>query len=297
MGGVGWGQVEDAESITAARAAFDLGINFFDTADMYGDGHSERVLGKAIAGFRDDVVIATKAGRRYTPEGKPVTDGRPEWLKQAIDHSLKRLGTDHVDLYQLHWPDPEVPIEDSVGALRQIRDAGKARHIGVCNCNIGQLAAAQKACRIVSNQVPVNMLYREYLGEALPYCHGRGIGVMGYGTLAQGLLTGKFGPHSRFAADDVRANSPLFAQDRFGANLELVEGLRPIARRLGRSLAQVAVSWALSNVGLTSAICGAKRPSQIQDAAGGLGWALSDDDLARIGELLPPSCPSPRPLS
>ncbi len=296
MGGIGWGEVRDEETIAAARHAFELGVNFYDTADLYGDGHSERVLGDALRDVRDDVIIATKGGRRSDGAGRYWTDGSPGWLKQAVDLSLDRLGVDHVDLYQLHWPDPDVPIEDSVGALDEIRQAGKARFIGVSNCGPEELGRALAACQIVSNQIPVNMYYREHIPDTLPFCAEHGVGVMAYGSLAQGLLTGKFGPDTTFAEGEVRANSPLFAPDSYPRNLQLVEALRPLAERLGRTLAQLAVNWVIRQDGVVSAICGAKRPSQIADNVGGVDWALSDDELAAIETLLPPSTPSPRPL-
>lgn len=297
IGGKGWGQVDDAESRAAIDRALELGINFFDTADIYGHGHSEEVLGTALKTVRDHVVIATKGGRRWNDGGNYRTDASPAWLHQAIDDSLRRLGLDYVDLYQVHWPDPRVPIEDSVAAADEIRKAGKARLIGVCNCSPDELTRAMSVCPIASSQIPLNMLYREYESTMLPLCEERGVGVMAYGPLAQGLLTGKFGRASAFDASDVRSQSALYRDAAFERNLELVEGLRPIAARLGKSMAQLAVAWVLSHRQVTCAITGAKRPSQIEDNAGGAGWTLSGEDLEEIAALLPESYQSPRPLS
>ncbi len=297
IGGRGWGEVDEAEGRAALRRAVDLGINFFDTADIYGHGHSEEVLGPQLRGVRDRVLIATKGGRRWDDGGNYRTDAGAAWLRRAIDDSLLRLGLDYVDLYQLHWPDPKVPVEESVGAADEIRRMGKARYIGVSNYGVEELKRALAVAPIVSNQIPLNMLCRENEVELLPFCAQQGVGVMAYGSLAQGLLTGKFSADHSFAPGDVRAQSALYRDEAFARNLVAVDALRPIAARLGRSVAQVAINWVLSHAEVTCAICGAKRPAQVEENVGGAGWALSAADLAEIAAILPASYQSPRPLS
>ncbi|NSW56535.1 MAG: aldo/keto reductase [Armatimonadetes bacterium] len=296
MGATGWGEVDDAQTAAAAQRAFDLGINFFDTADVYGNGHSEEVLGSALAGVRDKVIIATKGGRRVRADGSFWSDGSPAWLHEAIDLSLRRLRTDYVDLYQLHWPDPEIPIEDSVGALHEIRQSGKARFVGVSNFGIDDLRRVLGMGPLISNQIPVNLFYREHVPSTLDFCAQQGIGVMAYGPMAQGLLTGKFSADYRPDASDVRSRSPLFAEGAFERNLEFVEHLKALASRIGRTPAQTAINWVLQQAGVTCAICGAKRPDQIEESASAAGWRLGDADLALIASVLPPSYASPRPL-
>lgn len=296
MGAAGWGEVDDAQTAAAAQRAFDLGISFFDTADVYGNGHSEEVLGSALASIRDQVIIATKGGRRVREDGSFWSDGSPAWLRQAIDLSLRRLGTDYVDLYQLHWPDPAVPVEDSVGALHDIRESGKARFVGVSNFGVSDLQRVLGLGPIISNQIPVNLFYREHVPATLAFCSQQGIGVMAYGPMAQGLLTGKFRTDHRPDASDVRSRSPLFAEGAFERNLEFVEHLKALASRIGRTAAQTAINWVLCQAGVTCAICGAKRPDQIEDSAAAAGWNLADADLELIASLLPESYASPRPL-
>jgi len=297
IGGRGWGEVDEAEGRAALRRAVDLGINFFDTADIYGHGHSEEVLGRELRDVRDRVLITTKGGRRWNDGGNYRTDASAAWLHRAIDDSLHRLGLDYVDLYQLHWPDSHVPIEESVGAADEIRTMGKARYIGVSNYGVEELKRALAVAPIVSNQIPLNMLYRENEADLLPFCAQQGVGVMAYGSLAQGLLTGKFSADHSFAPGDVRSQSALYRDDAFARNLAAVDALRPIAARLGRSVAQVAINWVLSHPEVTCAICGAKRPAQVEENVGGAGWALSAADLAEIAAILPESYRSPRPLS
>lgn len=296
MGGAGWGEVDDRQTAAAARRALELGINFFDTADLYGAGHSEEVLGAALKGVRNQAIIATKGGRRARDDGSFFSDGSPAWLHQAIDLSLQRLQTDYVDLYQLHWPDPQVPVEESVGALQEIRQAGKARFVGVSNFGVEELARVAAIGPIVSNQIPVNLFFREHLPETLATCAAQGIGVMAYGSMAQGLLTGKFSASERPDPGDYRSKGPLFAEGAYQRNLDFVEHLRAIAARLGHTCAQTAINWVLCQAGVTCAICGAKRPDQIEDSAQAASWRLTETELAELEAALPESYPSPRPL-
>ena len=233
-------QFDEGEAIAAISQARDLGVNLFDTAQGYGFGASERVLGQALREDLDhrrhEVVIATKGGLRMADEGL-VRDSSPEWLRKGVDSSLDALGVDHIDVYQVHWPDPKVPFAESTGALQELVDAGKIRHVGVSNFDASQMAAFAETRPVETLQPPYDLFRRGIEDEILPYCREHDIGVLVYGALAHGLLTGAMDDSTAFAADDWRSGAPFFKGEDFHRNLEVVRGLKRFAdgraRRLG----------------------------------------------------------------
>jgi len=287
----GWGPQDDDESLAALHRAFDLGINWVDTAAVYGLGHSEEVVGQAVREHGTDVLIFTKCGRRYNRADQEIYgDLRPESIRFELEQSLKRLGTDHVDLYQIHWPDltTGTPVEESWATMADLAAEGKARWIGVCNFDVELLARCEPIHHVDSLQPPLSLLDRRALGELLPWCERQGSGVIAYSPMASGLLTGSFDAQRLrdLAADDWRRGNPDFQEPRLQRNLALVERLQPIAERHGTTVAAVAVAWVTDQRGVTGAIVGARRPSQIDGwiAAGTL--RLSDQDLDEITAAL-----------
>ncbi len=277
-----WGSVADSDSIKAIHAAIDAGINLIDTAPAYGSGHSEEVVGKAIRDRRDKVILATKVGI-LREKGAFNRNLKPESVRREVDDSLRRLGTDVIDLWQIHWPDVSTPLEETVGEIDRIREQGKIRFLGVSNFDVELIERVRKLTEIVSVQPHYSLLERTIDAELLPYCAGQGIGVLGYGTLAGGLLTGKFKKLPRFEAGDHRDNFyPFFKEPTFGKAQKLLAVLAEIAGERGRSVAQVAINWAIRQRGMTSALVGAKSPSQAQQNAAAGEFALSPSDLERI---------------
>ena len=287
----GW-RIDAEASAAAVHAAIDAGINFFDTADIYGAGASEQFLGKALGQRRNAVLIATKFGMKMDEQRRGA---RPEYVKRAAEDSLKRLGTDHIDLYQIHQPDPEVPIADTLGALDELVRAGKVREIGCSNFSAEQLrtaeAAAAGGARFASVQNQYSLVHREPEAEVLPECVGLGIGFLPYFPLASGLLSGKY-----------RAGQPLPAgsrgHDGWGPkvfteeNLRLVEALSEFAAAEGHTMLELAVSWLAAQPAVVSVIAGAKTPEQVRANASAAGWKLSEADLQTVESILARAQPS-----
>jgi aryl-alcohol dehydrogenase-like predicted oxidoreductase len=288
IGGSGWGKVDDNESVAAIRRSIELGVNFVDTAPIYGMGHSEEVVGKALVGLRDRVVLATKCGYVWDDAGNARRDLTPASIRREVAASLKRLRTDVIDLYQVHWPDPDTPIEETFTALAGIRKEGLVREIGVCNFTLEQLQEASKHAPLVSFQPGYNLIDRGIEKEIVPWCQKNGVGITAYAPMARGLLTGKFTRESTFPKDDVRAHDPRFQGERFEALLGAVEVLRAEARKLGKTPGQVAIAWVIQRPGLTLAICGAKSPRQIEENVGGAGWELPSEVANKLTEALEP---------
>jgi aryl-alcohol dehydrogenase-like predicted oxidoreductase len=294
MGGpwkFGWGPQDDEQSMAALHHAFDAGINWVDTAAVYGLGHSEEVVGQVLR-ERGDVLVATKCGRGWyhSPSGEPTYDLRPQSIRFELTQSLKRLGVDRVDLYQIHWPDPltGTPLEASWQTLAELADEGKIRWLGVCNFGVEELERCERIRHVDSLQPPVSLINRHALAELLPWCAAHGTGVLGYSPLQSGLLSGEFSAErvAGLPADDWRRRAPDFTDPALSANLALAERLRPVAARHGVTVAAVAVAWVLAQPGVTAAIVGARRPSQVD------GWLpagelrLAAADLAEIAAAL-----------
>jgi aryl-alcohol dehydrogenase-like predicted oxidoreductase len=275
-----WAGIEDQETEKAIRAAFDAGITTFDTATVYGDGHSERILGKALSDVRDKVVIATKVFAHSLHYDGVIA---------ACNQSLTDLGTDYIDLYQIHWPagsfgSRKVPIEETMGALNHLKDQGKIRAIGVSNFSGRQIAEAAEFGRIDSLQPPYSLFWRQAEADGIPYCRENGITVLAYSPMAQGFLTGKFGPDHRFDKGDHRAKSRLFSPELYPKVLEAVEALRPIAERHDATLAQLALAWVISHPN-SCAIAGARNEGQVRANAEAAGVRLSEEDLAEMDRI------------
>ncbi len=279
--------VKDEESLATIEACFELGVNHLDTAFNYGtDGQSERLIARALGPRRDRTVIATKGGLHWDAEKKAARDGRPETLRRQCETSLNRLGTDYVDLYYLHAPDPKVPIGESAGALKRLMEEGKTRAVGVSNVDRAQLEEFARHCPLAAFQPPYNMLQRGIEADTLPWCRERGIAVMVFWPLMKGLLSGRMRRDQPFHPRDSRHRYPQFQGEEWEMNLALVERLRGIAQRAGRTVAELVINWTIHRPGITSALCGAKRPEQIRETAAGVGWRLCAEELAAIDRAL-----------
>jgi aryl-alcohol dehydrogenase-like predicted oxidoreductase len=276
----------DADSIATIQACFDLGVNHLDTAFVYGpNGESENLIRRAIEGRRDEVVLATKCGIHYEG-GAMITDGRPERLRLECDESLRRLGTDRVELLYLHAPDEKVPVEESAGALRELMAAGKTRSVGASNFTLEQFQAFQAVCPLSAVQMPYNMLQRDIERQTIPWCRERGIAVMVYWPLMKGLLAGRMPRTHQLDEGDSRQKYPMYQGDEWQKNQDFVDRLREAAAISGHTVAQLVVNWTMNQPGITSALCGAKRPWQIEETADAMGWSLSAEQLAIIDAAL-----------
>lgn len=279
--------VNEQASLETLHAAWDAGINFFDTAYGYGmAGESERLIARALSKRRNEVVLATKGGISWDSSRTRILDGRPETLRRQCEESLRRLNTDHVDLLYLHAPDPNTPIVDSAAELRRIQESGKALAIGASNFSLAQLCEFQAVCPLAAIQPPYNMLQREIEQDILPWCQKLDIAVCVYWPLMKGLLAGKLPREHQFAKGDGRAKYPMFQGVEWQRNQDFIDELRSIAAAAERTVAQVVVSWTIHQPGITAALCGAKRPEQIRETAGALGWELSADLLSRIDQAI-----------
>lgn len=288
-GGLHWGEVHDDEVTKALARAADLGVTFFDTADAYGWGHAEELIAKALGSRRDEIFIGTKVGIRR--RGFSLD---PAYIPKACEASLRRLATDRIDLYQIHWPgDPKTPLEDSWEAMCALQDAGKVRFLGVSNFEAAEIETCEKIRHVDSLQPHYSMLFREAEADLVPRCRNRGTGVISYGSLAYGLLTGKFDERTRFPRSDWRSGSmgfeyydQLFAPRVFKRHLARVRMLADLAAEKRVTVAQLALAWLLRDEVVTAAICGAKRPAQIEETAAAADMLLSGPDLAEIERIL-----------
>jgi aryl-alcohol dehydrogenase-like predicted oxidoreductase len=284
-----WGDFDERDAIAAIRHARTLGINLFDSAQAYGFGASERLLGRALRDEldhrRDDLVLATKGGLRRTPDGT-VRDSSPAWLRSGVEQSLRALGVDHIDIYQIHWPDPDVSFPETAGALQQLVDEGKIRHVGVSNYSVAQMAEFARTRPVETLQPPYHLFRRDVEADIGPYALEHDIGVLVYGPLAHGLLTGAMDEHTTFAADDWRSRSPLFEGETFRRNLRTVGELERWAGERGHTVSQLAIAWALAHPAVDVAIVGARRPVHIEDSVGAAEIELTADDLAEIDHIM-----------
>jgi aryl-alcohol dehydrogenase-like predicted oxidoreductase len=285
----GWGPQDDSDSLAAIRRALELGINWIDTAAIYGVGHAEEMVGRAIAGRRDEVILATKCGRLWDDEaGELKSVLKADSIRREVEDSLRRLKVEVIDLYQIHWPDPDEDVEEGWSTIAELVREGKVRYGGVSNFSLAQLERVQPIHPVASLQPPYNMLQREVEDELLAYCAANQIGVIAYGPMSAGLLTGKL-TRQRIAdlpEGDWRRRNARFSEPQLSANLRLVDKLRPIAGRKGISLAQLAIAWVLRRPEVTAAIVGARRPDQIEETATAGDVSLSETDIAEIESLL-----------
>jgi aryl-alcohol dehydrogenase-like predicted oxidoreductase len=298
-----WGSFPPDDAVAAIRYARALGINLFDTAQAYGFGASERLLAAALRDeldhARNDVVIATKGGLRNTPDGL-VRDSSPVWLRQGVEQSLEALGVDELDLYQIHWPDPAVPFAESAGALQELVDEGKIRYVGVSNFDVDQLAEFGRTTPVASLQLPYHLFRQDAARELLPFCVSQDIGVLVYGPLAHGLLSGRMHARASFPPGDWRRSSPIFRGEPFASNLEAVGALQSIARELGTTVSKLAIAWVLGNAAVDVAIVGTRNADHIADAVAAVDLMLWAADRALIEEAMahavPVGGPSPEAM-
>jgi len=278
----------DDESIATIDRAIELGITFFDTADMYGVGRNEELVGEALQGHRDEVVLATKFGNVRSDDGKFLgVNGRPEYVRSACEASLRRLKVDHIDLYYQHRVDPDVPIEDTVGAMAQLVREGKVRYLGLSEAAPTTIRKAHAVHPITVLQTEYSLWSRDVEDEILPTCRELGIGFVPYSPLGRGFLTGQIKKFEDLAEDDYRRFSPRFQGENFNKNLALVDRIEEMAKEKNCSPAQLALAWLLAQGGDIVPIPGTKRRKYLEENVGALDVQLSDEDLARIEEIAP----------
>jgi aryl-alcohol dehydrogenase-like predicted oxidoreductase len=288
--GMSWayGPRDDAESIATIHEAVELGVTLFDTAEVYGPYENEKLLGRALEGRRDRALIATKFGFEIGKDGKTAgTDSRPEHVKEVVDASLQRLGTDQIDLLYQHRVDPNVPIEDTVGAMAEVVRSGKVRYLGLSEASPKTLRRAHVVHPISALQSEYSLWERGVEAEVLPTCRELGIGFVPYSPLGRGFLTGQVKRAEEYGPDDVRRNHPRFQGDNFNRNLQVVEAVRRLAARAGCTPAQVALAWLLHQGEDVVPIPGTKRRSYLRDNVAALGVRLTPEDLAELAREVP----------
>jgi aryl-alcohol dehydrogenase-like predicted oxidoreductase len=288
MGGWQWGGTDDDESVRTIHAALDRGINLIDTAPAYGFGHSEEVIGRAIAerGRRDQVVLATKAGLEQVGEGLYRNSTRKQ-LFAEVEISLERLRTDYIDLYQVHWPDLHTPYEETAEALLDLQRAGKIRAIGVSNYSVEAMDRFQAVAPLATVQPPFNLFERQAEGDILPWCRAHGVATLTYGALCRGLLAGAIDEKTKFEGDDLRKTDPKFRPPRFAQYLQAVRLLDRFARdRYGKGVLALAVRWVLDTPGVSAALWGARQVSELAPLDDMLGWRLDEEARAYIDQVL-----------
>jgi aryl-alcohol dehydrogenase-like predicted oxidoreductase len=288
MGGWMWGGSNENDAINAIHAALDRGINLIDTAPVYGFGRSEEIVGKALAvgGRRKRAFIATKVGLDWK-DGKPFRNARKARIIEEAEDSLRRLQTDVIDLYQVHWPDPHTPLAEVAEAMGELHRAGKVRAIGVSNFSPAQMEEFRKVAPLQTAQPPYNLFERAIEGDVLPYCRDRDIAVLAYGSLCRGLLSGSMSESSSFTGDDLRKNDPKFLAPRFHQYLAAVEKLDQFAREhYGRRVIQLAVRWVLDRGEMNIALWGARRADQLAPIADVAGWHIDSSAMAEIDQIL-----------
>jgi len=284
----GWGPQDDAESMAAILCALEMGINWIDTAPCYGCGHAEEIVGKAIKGLDSKPIISTKCGVHCDKDGNVIFRLNRESVLAEVEASLRRLQIDVIDLYQIHWPIPEEDIEEAWDVIAEAVKEGKVRYAGVSNFNIEQIKRIQPIHPVAFLQPPYNILERGIEHEMLDYCRENNVGVIVYTPMQQGLLSGKFTRERlhNLPAEDLRHRDPHFREPQFSINLELAEGLRSIAQKHGWTIAQLAIAWTLRRPEITSAIVGARRPSQIEETILAGDLVLSGGDISAIDKLI-----------
>lgn len=302
IGGWMWGGADKADALTAIARALDFGITSFDTAPVYGFGHSESVVGEALSQTtRDKVQILTKYGLRWdTGKGKFYFVSRDnsgqsklihkyagaDSIIEECENSLRRLRTDYIDLYQIHWPDSTTPIDETMKAAEKLIAAGKIRYAGVCNYSALQLSTALQSLSVVTNQVPYSMLTRDIEQEVVPLCMQRGVGILAYSPLQRGVLTGKFQPGQAFNNGDHRAAQPHYKPENIARINTFLSSIKPIAETHKASISQLVLNWTLCQPGISAVLAGARNPTQVADNAGAVNFQLSADELRAIDNEL-----------
>ena len=289
IGGWMWGGSDEAECIQTIQHAIDAGINLVDTAPVYGFGRSEEIVGKALAegGRRDRAVLATKVALEWTEDGKVYRNSTPARIRQEIEDSLRRLKTDRIDIYQVHWPDPSVPIEETAGALLELQKQGKILALGVSNYTPEQMDRWRKVGPLHTTQPPYNIFEREIEADVLPYSLEHKLIVLSYGAICRGLLSGKVTAERKFEGDDLRNKDPKFLQPRLGQYLAAIDRLSAYAKeKYGRSVLAFAVRWILDRGDTMTALWGARSANQLDAVSEAFGWKLDSDDYKQVDKIL-----------
>lgn len=288
-----WGATDESAAVAAIRHAADQGINFFDTAQGYGFGASEELLTRALNGRpRDQVVIATKGGLRPTNRGGVERDASPEWIRHGVEASLKALGSDYIDLYQIHWPDPHTPFAETAGALSELVAAGKIRHVGVSNFDADQMEEFSKTLPVETLQPPYHMFHRDIEASILPYTRAHDVGVLVYGPLAHGLLSGLLTETTKFAPDDWRSKSADFRGEAYHRNLRVVSSLQRLAEfEFGTTVGRLAIAWILANPAVQVAIVGTRNAKHVDDAVAAANLQLDERMMSAINEIISTEVP------
>ena len=296
IGGWMWGGTDEAAAIDGIRASLDAGVTLIDTAPAYGMGRSEEIVGAAIAGRRESVVLATKCGlvwhtdkgrHFFDQDGTPVHRYLgPESIRHELEQSLKRLRTDYIDLYITHWQDPTTPIAETMGALEELKREGKIRAIGASNLSAAELDDYVAVGGLDAIQEQYSAVHRDIERDLLPVCAANGISVLSYSSLALGLLTGKIGPERQFNGDDLRINDPRFSVDNRQRVADFAQAVRPIAEARRATIAQIVIAWTLAQPGIAFSLCGARNAEQARENAAAGTMALSDDERAAIGHAV-----------
>ncbi len=295
IGGWMWGGTNEDESIRTIHAALDRGINLIDTAPVYGFGRSEEIVGTALVqnGRRKQAIIATKVGLAWK-DGNPYRDASKGRIVREVEDSLRRLQTDVIDIYQVHWPDPNTPIEETAEAMAALYRGGKIRAIGVSNFSPAQMDTFRAVAPLHTAQPPYNLFERGIEKAVLPYCRSNGITTLVYGSLSRGLLSGRMNAETRFPADDLRSNDPKFQMPRFRQYIAAVENLDRFAQaNYGKRVIHLALRWLLDRPGVGVALWGARRPDQLAPATDVMGWHIDDSAMAEIDRILKTSIADP----
>lgn len=288
IGGAGWGDVNKADSIAAIHAMIDNGVNSLDTAPAYNDGESERIVGEALAGIRDKVIITTKCGVYNPPEGGFVKDARPEVIRKQLENSLRYLRTDYVDMYVIHWPDIEhcTPIADTMGELMKMKQEGKIRGIGVSNFSIAETEDAMRYGQVDAVQLPYSMVNRSF-EEVFRWAEAHDVGVMTYGSLGSGILTGAIRKMPDFAPDDMRLNFyDFYREPKFSQCMELLKSMDVLAAKYQKPLPQIAINWNIQKSFVTTSLVGVRNVHEANENCTGLAWTLTDEDMAFLDEAI-----------
>ena len=291
IGGLDWGSVPDKDGISTILDAVNRGINLIDTAPIYGHGRAEELIGRAVRehGKRDAFYIATKAGLNWAVPGRPgvFADSTPARLRSELEASLRRLGTDHIDLYQVHWPDTLVPVEETAELMAEFLREGKVGALGVSNFSVAQMNAFRAVAPLASNQPPYNMFEREIDEEILPWCEANQVAILTYSSLCRSLLGGRLTQGMTFPDSDIRTADPKFREPRFTQYLNAVDKLSALARdRYGKTVLELAARWVLDRPGVSVALWGAKRPDQLEAVEGVVGWKLDDAAMKEIDRII-----------
>jgi aryl-alcohol dehydrogenase-like predicted oxidoreductase len=287
IGASSWGGTNETDAIRTIHAALARGINLIDTAPVYGFGRAEEIVGKALASSGQRVIVATKVGLEWNDRQQIFRNSSPARIRAEIDDSLRRLRTEVIDVYQVHWPDPKTPIEETAQTLSDLQQAGKIRAIGVSNYTIDQMDAFRRAAPLHAVQPPYNLFERDTERDVLPYCRTRGLTTLAYGALCRGLLSGKMKPDTEFSADDIRRADPKFQQPHYKHYLRAVERLDHLAReRYGKRVIHLAVRWLLDQPGVDVALWGARRPDQLDAVGDAFGWTIDEETSRAIDAIL-----------